>query len=76
MALFGRRRAKKQEEQFDKAMRREEQRQVDVRRDQMRQDVEQTREGGGIMEGANISLGYDDEEEEDQLLSSLTGLIV
>ena len=78
MAIFGRRQKKKQKEmekQFARAQAEERARQDQMRRDQMQRDVLQTTEGHGIMEGANISLGFD-EEEEDDLLRSMTGLVV
>ena len=65
---------KDQEKAFRRAQEDETRRQQQLRRDEMQRDVFQTQEGGGIMEGASISLGFDDEE--DDLFESMTGLIV
>ena len=69
------RKAKEQEKAFNRAKEDEMQRQKQLRKDEMLRDVFQTTEGGGIMEGASISLGFDDEDEDD-LFQSSTGLIV
>ena len=81
MALLGRRRKKKRADKaqsaIDDAYNRELRRQQELQREQMQRDVFQTTEGQGIMEGANISLGPSfDEEEEDDLLNAMTGLLI
>lgn len=68
------RKQKDQEKAFRRAQEDETRRQQQLRRDEMQRDVFQTQEGGGVMEGASISLGFD--EEEDDLFESMTGLIV
>ena len=81
MALLGRRRrrrrADKAQNAIDDAYNREIRRQQELQREQMQRNVFQTAEGQGIMEGANISLGPSfDEEEEDDLLNAMTGLLI
>ena len=80
MAVFGRRRRKKQQDKMQKEMERaharEIERQQQVRRDEMQREIFQTTEGQGVMEGANISLGFEEEDELEELLRSRTGLIV
>ena len=80
MAVFGRRRQKKQQDKMQKEMERaharEIERQQQVRRDEMQREIFQTTEGQGVMEGANISLGFEEEDELEELLRSRTGLIV
>ena len=81
MALLGRRRRKRRADKaqnaIDDAYNREIRRQQELQREQMQRNVFQTAEGQGIMEGANISLGPSfDEEEEDDLLNAMTGLLI
>ena len=71
MAVFGRRRRKKQQDKMQKEMERaharEIERQQQVRRDEMQREIFQTTEGQGVMEGANISLGFEEEDELEEL---------
>lgn len=78
MAIGRRRRNKQQKKQqkaIESAYNAELDRQREVQKAEQQRDVWQTTEGQGIMEGAQISLGFDDEEEDDELFSG-TGLII
>lgn len=55
---------------------RERKRLAAARRDAQKRAVWQTKEGQGIAETANISLGYDDEEEEDEMSMNGSGLMI
>ena len=68
------RRASRHEDTIAKAREEEIARQQEVRKQEMQREIFQTQEGGGVMEGAAISLGFD--EDEDDLFNSLTGLVV
>ena len=74
LGLFGPSK-KDQEKAARRAREGEERRQRELRKQEMERDVFQTSEGQGIMEGASISLGFDDNDEDD-LFDSMTGLIV
>ena len=73
MALLPRRRKDKQRKEAEKAYQRERTRQSNLMRDEARRDFFATQEGQGVMERATISLGYEEEEDD---LSSVTGLII
>ena len=66
--------ARAQQAVIDQSYQEELARQRQIREDEMKREVFQTTEGQGIMEGATISLGF--EEEEDELFRSGTGLII
>jgi hypothetical protein len=79
MAL--KRRQKKKEKEGVKAeqaaFEREQERMRATQREQQERDIFATTEGEGIQEAANISLGFDDEEDElDEFFRSGTGLLV
>ena len=55
----------------------EQARQAQLRRDEMERSIFQTTEGQGIAESASISLGFDDEDEDDLFdFGSGTGLVI
>ena len=78
MALLPSRRRKKRQREQEKAMEsaynKEQRRQKNLMKQQYQQDYAMTQEGVGFMEGANISLGRVEDEEEEY--SSLTGLML
>lgn len=68
-------RADKQKDAFKSARADEIRRQEELRKEQAQRDIFQTTEGQGISEQANISLGFDDEDEDD-LFGNGTGLVI
>ena len=74
MALLPRRR-RKQQEAAEKAYEKERNRQRLMLTEQAQRDFDQTQEGVGVMERASISLGRQDDDEEDNPYS-LTGLTI
>ena len=70
------RQAEAQQDAFNAAYDEAEKRNREARRQAQKDEVFATTEGEGIMEGASISLGFN-EDEEDELLGMLgTGLVV
>jgi len=70
------RRKSRAQDTYNEAYENELARQAELRKQEMQREVFQTTEGEGIMEGATISLGFDDDEEDDDLMGSYTGLII
>lgn len=65
-----------QQQAYNDAFDEAEKRNRAARREAQEEEVFATTEGEGIMEGANISLGYNEEEEEELLGMLGTGLVV
>ena len=79
MAEFGlRRRQKAKQNQKDakQAGKDEKARQDQLRRDEQQRAIFQTAEGQGIQEGANISLGFGEDEDDLFDFASGTGLVI
>lgn len=70
------RKAEKGEKAEQAAFEREQQRMRDAQREQQERDIFATTEGEGIQEAANISLGFEEEDELDEFFRSGTGLLV
>lgn len=68
--------AKKAAKHAERAQKAEARRIAKARKDAMERQVFSTKEGGGIMHEANISLGFDDTEEDELDEQFSTGLII